>query len=153
MTRKRIELIFGALLIVVSGCSADSVEEYEGKHKTSDKKVSVWSNPILIEGSSIGEIISMAVQTENQDLLLSLTDSLTSSNHTSEEIVEMYNSAGLGFDLNLVSHTRTGKLWLLTYAVNINATRQLLVFPVIIEEDTARLQLTEFINELNKLNR
>ena len=62
MIRRINEIVFGVLLIVFTGCTEKDAKIVGTNLDNKGNVESNWSNPILIEGSSVGEIISMAVQ-------------------------------------------------------------------------------------------
>ncbi|TXB66150.1 hypothetical protein FRY74_06145 [Vicingus serpentipes] len=152
---KKISLILLSLVslmsCVISDEKAQSTFDIQVS-KSSDAK-NGWSNPALIKGSSFGEIINTAYRLGNYQLLVRLTDSISRNELSEEEIINFYKKMNMGFKMklqNIEGHNINYKLF---YKVEVTATEQVLVMPVIIEDDTVRLELTAFIDELNNLKR
>ena len=111
-----------------------------------------WSNPVLIGGASFGNIINVYYKLGEFNELYRLTNSGLKSSLTKQEIINKYRSLPLGFDLDFPMNKteENGMIWL-HYAVEINATKKIMRMPVVIEEDTCRLKLLLFEEELNQI--
>ena len=111
-----------------------------------------WSNPVLIGGASFGNIINVNYKLGEFNELYRLTNSALKSSLTKQEIVNKYQSLPLGFDLDFPMNRteENGIIWL-HYAVEINATKKIMRMPIVIEEDTCRLMLLMFEDELNQI--
>ena len=111
-----------------------------------------WSNPVLIGGASFGNIINVNYKLGEFNELYRLTNSTLKSSLTKQEIVNKYRSLPLGFDLDFPMNRteENGIIWL-HYAVEINATKKIMRMPIIVEEDTCRLMLLMFEDELNQI--
>ena len=111
-----------------------------------------WSNPVLIGGASFGTIININYKLGEFNELYRLTNSALKSSLTKQEIVSKYRSLPLGFDLDFPMNRteENGTIWL-HYAVEINATKKIMRMPIIVEEDTCRLMLLMFEDELNQI--
>tara|TARA_B100000609_G_scaffold193511_1_gene184981 strand:+ start:721 stop:1209 length:489 start_codon:yes stop_codon:yes gene_type:complete len=111
-----------------------------------------WSNPVLIGGASFGNIINVNYKLGEFNELYRLTNSALKSSLTKQEIVNKYRSLPLGFDLDFPMNRteENGIIWL-HYAVEINATKKIMRMPIVIEEDTCRLMLLMFEDELNQI--
>ena len=111
-----------------------------------------WSKPVLIGVASFGNIINVYYKLGEFNELYRLTNSGLKSSLTKQEIINKYRSLPLGFDLDFPMNKteENGMIWL-HYAVEINATKKIMRMPVVIEEDTCRLKLLLFEEELNQI--
>lgn len=121
------------------------------QNKTSTAEVD-WSNPVLIGAASFGNIINVNYQLGQFEELYRLTNSSLKSSLTKQEIINKYRSLPLGFDLDFpINKTEeNGTIWL-HYAVEINATKKIMRIPIVVEDDTSRLRLLMFEDELNQI--
>ncbi len=121
------------------------------QNKTSTEEVD-WSNPVLIGAASFGNIINVNYQLGQFEELYRLTNSSLKSSLTKQEIINKYRSLPLGFDLDFpINKTEeNGTIWL-HYAVEINATKKIMRMPIVVEDDTSRLRLLMFEDELNQI--
>lgn len=151
------------LLILFSSCRdakrvdpliQDEVENRNEKIDQKDKKIdqNYWNNPVLIGGASFGNIINVNYQLGLFDELYRLTNSALKSSLNQQDIITKYRNLPMGFDLDFpINKTyENGIIWL-HYSVEINATKKIMRMPVVIEEDTCRLMLLLFENELNHI--
>ncbi len=124
-------------------------EKYEKESLTTEVD---WSNPALIGGASFGNIINVNYKLGEFNELHRLTNSALKSSLTKQDIISKYRSLPLGFDLGFPMNKteENGMIWL-HYAVEINATKKIMRMPIVIEEDTCRLMLLIFENELNQI--
>ena len=111
-----------------------------------------WSNPVLIGAASFGNIININYKLGEFNELYRLTNSALKSSLTKQEIINKYRSLPLGFDLDFPMNKteENGTIWL-HYAVEINATKKIMRMPIVVEEDTCRLKLLLFEEELNQI--
>jgi hypothetical protein len=81
-----------------------------------------------------------------------LTNSTLKSSLSKQEILNKYRRLPMGFDLSLPMNKteENGLIWL-HYRVEINATKKIMRMPVVVEDDTSRLVLLLFENELNQI--
>ena len=132
----------------------DEVENRNEKIDQKDKKIhqNYWNNPVLIGGASFGNIINVNYQLGLFDELYRLTNSALKSSLNQQDIINKYRNLPMGFDLDFpINKTdENGIIWL-HYSVEINATKKIMRMPVVIEEDTCRLMLLLFENELNRI--
>ena len=121
------------------------------QNKTSTAEVD-WSNPVLIGAASIGNIINVNYQLGQFEELYRLTNSSLKSSLTKQDIINKYRSLPLGLDLDFpINKTEeNGTIWL-HYAVEINATKKIMRMPIVVEDDTSRLRLLMFEDELNQI--
>lgn len=147
------------VLVVVSfvlySCSELSEPNNIGSKLQKDKVVNSddWSNPAIIQGTSFGEIINTAYRVGDSELLIKLTDSISKNTLSDSEILELYKGLQLGFEMKLISIDKSSIDPVLHYEINVNATIQVLKMPVIVEDDTVRLNLIPFTNEVELINR
>ena len=132
----------------------DEIEK-DSKTKDQDKTSTVrvdWSNPVLIGAASFGNIINVNYQLGQFEELYRLTNSSLKSSLTKQEIINKYRSLPMGFDLDFPMNRteENGTIWL-HYAVEINATKKIMRMPIVVEEDTCRLKLLLFEEELNQI--
>jgi hypothetical protein len=111
-----------------------------------------WSNPVLIGAASFGNIINVNYQLGQFEELYRLTNSTLKSSLSKQEILNKYRRLPMGFDLSLPMNKteENGLIWL-HYRVEINATKKIMRMPVVVEDDTSRLVLLLFENELNQI--
>ena len=132
----------------------DEVENRNEKIDQKDKKndQNYWNNPVLIGGASFGNIINVNYQLGLFDELYRLTNSALKASLSKQGIINKYRNLPMGFDLDFpINKTdENGIIWL-HYSVEINATKKIMRMPVVIEEDTCRLMLLLFENELNRI--
>ena len=132
----------------------DEVENRNEKIDQKDKKndQNYWNNPVLIGGASFGNIINVNYQLGLFDELYRLTNSALKASLSKQGIINKYRNLPMGFDLDFpINRTdEKGIIWL-HYSVEINATKKIMRMPVVIEEDTCRLMLLLFENELNRI--
>jgi hypothetical protein len=158
----RILFLLTTLLIFFS-CREDNKGEPVIEHETEEdvnendneryEAVKVdWSNPVLIGGSSFGNIININYKLGKFDELYRLTNSSLKSSMSKQEIVNTYRKLPMGFDLDFPMNKTedSGVIWL-HYAVEINATKKVMRMPVVVENDTCRLMLQLFKNELTQI--
>ena len=111
-----------------------------------------WSNPVLIGAASFGNIINVNYQLGQFEELYRLTNSTLKSSLTKQEIINKYRSLPMGFDLSFpMNKTEENGITWLHYRVEINATKKIMRMPVVVEDDTSRLVLLLFENELNQI--
>ena len=110
-----------------------------------------WSNPNIINGSSFGNIINTAYRLENFDLLYVLTDSTTRRKHSKQEITDICSTLGLGFEMHLLNTKKVSGIYSMSYEIMVDATRQIIRLPVVVENDTCRLLLINFITDPGNL--
>ena len=110
-----------------------------------------WSNPNLIKGSSFGHLLNTAYRLKNYDLLIRLTDSTSRNQFQEKEIIDHYRSFGLGFQMRLLSTAKVANGYTMNYEVKVNATKQILTLPVVVERDTCRVLLNEFKEHIGLL--
>lgn len=132
-------------------------DEVENRNETIDKKDNQndqnnWDNPVLIGGASFGNIINVNYQLGLFDELYRLTNSTLKSSLSKQDIISKYRNLPMGFDLDFpINKTdENGFIWL-HYSVEINATKKIMRMPVVVEDDTCRLMLLLFENELNRI--
>ena len=125
-------------------------EKIDQKDKKNDQNY--WNNPVLIGGASFGNIINVNYQLGLFDELYRLTNSALKASLSKQGIINKYRNLPMGFDLDFpINKTdENGIIWL-HYSVEINATKKIMRMPVVIEEDTCRLMLLLFENELNRI--
>ena len=134
----------------------DEIEKDIDLKDNAEKESSIvrvdWSNPVLIGGASFGNIINVNYKLGEFNELYRLTNSALKSSLTKQEIINKYRSLPLGFDLDFPMNKteENGMIWL-HYAVEINATKKIMRMPIVVEEDTCRLMLLIFENELNQI--
>ena len=158
-------LIFILFLTSLSSCREatrvdplikDETEKDMGIKGNEEKESTVarvdWSNPVLIGAASFGNIININFKLGEFNELYRLTNSALKSSLTRQEIINRYRSLPLGFDLEFPMNKteENGTIWL-HYAVEINATKKIMRMPIVVEEDTCRLKLLLFEDELNKI--
>lgn len=111
-----------------------------------------WSNPVLIGAASFGNIINVNYQLGQFEELYRLTNSTLKSSLTKQEIINKYRSLPMGFDLSFpMNKTEENSITWLHYRIEINATKKIMRMPVVVEDDTSRLVLLLFENELNQI--
>lgn len=111
-----------------------------------------WSNPVLIGTASFGNIINVNFKIGNFSELYRLTNSSLKTNLSRDEIIEIYKGLPLGFDLKFpINKTLESNTIWLHYSCTINATKKILRFPIVVEDDTCRLLLMRFQSELEKI--
>jgi hypothetical protein len=113
----------------------------------------VWSNPNIIIGSSFGNIINTAYRLKNFELLYLLTDSTTRKKYSKLEITDIYSTLGLGFDMRLLDTKIDSGNFSMSYEVVIDATKQIIRLPVVVQNDTCRLLLIEFSSNIDAIKR
>ena len=156
-------LLYIFLILNISSCrDAKRVDpliqdELENRNKTIEQKdkqhnQNNWDNPVLIGGTSFGNIINVNYQLGLFDELYRLTNSTLKSSLSKQDIINKYRNLPMGFDLDFpINKTdENGIIWL-HYSAEINATKKIMRMPVVVEDDTCRLMLLLFENELNRI--
>ena len=156
-------LLYIFLILNISSCrDAKRVDpliqdEVENRNKTIEQKdkqhnQNNWDNPVLIGGASFGNIINVNYQLGLFDELYRLTNSTLKSSLSKQDIINKYRNLPMGFDLDFpINKTdENGIIWL-HYSAEINATKKIMRMPVVVEDDTCRLMLLLFENELNRI--
>ena len=100
-----------------------------------------WSNPILIHGSSFGNIMQQLYLTGNYEMMLKLTAKESRVLHGDSVILRYYQHMQFSYPIQLVSHSLKGNKYQLIYKSKIDATVLRLKMIVIVENDTSRLVL------------
>lgn len=100
-----------------------------------------WANPVLIYGSSFGNIFQQLYLTNNFTMMLNLTASESRRQHSDSVILQYYQQMQFAYPITLLSHDRDKNKYKLIYKANINATFQKLKVDIIVENDTARIVL------------
>ena len=156
-------LLYIFLILNISSCrDAKRVDpliqdELENRNTTIEQKdkqhnQNNWGNPVLIGGASFGNIINVNYQLGLFDELYRLTNSTLKSSLSKQDIINKYRNLPMGFDLDFpINKTdENGIIWL-HYSAEINATKKIMRMPVVVEDDTCRLMLLLFENELNRI--
>ena len=156
-------LLYIFLMLNISSCrDAKRVDpliqdELENRNTTIEQKdkqqnQNNWDNPVLIGGASFGNIINVNYQLGLFDELYRLTNSTLKSSLSKQDIINKYRNLPMGFDLDFpINKTdENGIIWL-HYSAEINATKKIMRMPVVVEDDTCRLMLLLFENELNRI--
>jgi hypothetical protein len=141
-------LLLTGLLIACNNSKQENVIISKNKIQR-QVKMEDWSNPIFINGSSFGDILNTAFRLGDFDLLYNLTDRKSKLQYSKGQIVNFYKHSGLGFKMSLISISHLDSCDLLIYRAEIFATEKTLRIPTVLEEDTVRLLLDQFLNELN----
>jgi len=106
-----------------------------------------WSNPLLIYGSSFGNVFQQLYLTQDYKMMLNLTATESRIAHGDSVIIKYYEQMQFAYPLRLISHTRNGNTFQLLYKSKINATVVRLKLDIVIESDTARVVLPLNLNE------
>ena len=136
------------LCLVITSCTVPEPQDKVGislpASMAHEPETGSWSNPNIINGSSFGNVINTAYRIENFDLLYALTDSTTRRKYSKQEITDLCSTLGLGFEMRLLNTKKDSGIYSMSYEVMVDATRQIIRLPVVVENDTCRLLLMEF---------
>ena len=105
------------------------------------KDIKPWSNPVLIYGSSFGNIMQQLYLTGNYEMMLKLTEKESRILYGDNAILRYYEKMQFSYPLRLVSHSQSGNKYRLIYKSKIDATVVRLKVDIIVENDTSRLVL------------
>lgn len=106
-----------------------------------------WSNPLLIHGSSFGNVFQQLYLTNNYEMMLQLTATESRKIHGDSVILEYYEQMQFAYPIRIISHTQKGNTYQLLYKSKINATAVRLKVDIVVENDTARVVLPLNLNE------
>ena len=136
--------------LIIENTSSDTESEIQ----LSDPSITDWSKPELINASSFGQIINVYCKIGKYDELYHLTEQATKAKYSKKEIIKLYKNMAMGFQMSypINKTTEDGFIWLY-YKVDINATKKILRMPILIENDTCRLVLMQFKNELERITK
>ena len=102
-----------------------------------------YSNPALIYGTSFGNYLSQLYRQGSYSDMLLFTHSESITTFGKEKILSFYKEMIWGYDMKLNSISRQNDTLILNYSAVINNTRKIGRLPVLIENDTCKLLLTE----------
>lgn len=100
-----------------------------------------FSNPVIIYGSSFGNYFQGLYKVGQFDEMLKFTSSGSIKKYGKENIRKMYETMDFAYVIKLKSKTGTDTVTL-NYEAEINATIKIRRIPVVIENDTVKIVLT-----------
>lgn len=122
----------------VKGQSKDSGLEFD------------MSNPSMMAGSDLGNLMRRLHVNGNFGDMLKFTSKDSRSRFGDKAIVEYYQQMEFGYTLRLKSKFERDSVIWLTYETTILATVRIVRIPVVVENDTARIRLTNLEKGLIK---
>ena len=160
---KKMKILLPLFLLLCFSCNVENTDETESDqivdntssesaNKDANTTLTGWSKPELINASSFGQIINVYCKVGNYNELYRLTDQATRAKYSKKEIIKVYKNMAMGFEMGFPMNktTEDGVVWLY-YKVDINATKKILRMPILIENDTCRLVLNQFQQELERI--
>lgn len=132
--------VFIALMIISSGV-------FYSINTNAQSVAGVWSNPVLIAGSSFGNLFQEYYLIGNYDMLLKLTAAESRKLYGDKEILEYYSNMQFAFPIKLIAYQKHGSYWTLKYKTTIAATTSRINMKVILDKDTCRLVLPNNFNQ------
>lgn len=135
-------IILFSIILFFTGChevKEKPDKKVESQHKTLNKKP--FSNPAIIYGSSFGEFFRSLFRTGQYDMMIAFTESSLER----DSIIKLYKSIDIGFEIRLKAlHTQDSINYDLVYETERYATKGILHIPVVIINDTVKLDLDKF---------
>ena len=129
--------LYGRILVFLCLVMLMSLESSICKAQTEKS----WANPILINGSSFGNIFQQLYLTNDFQQMLRLTAAGSREQHGDSTILAYYKLMQFAYPIKLISHTRQGQQYSMVYKTNINATMHKIKVDICVENDTARIIL------------
>jgi len=150
MKRNRIMRLI--LLILLCGffikCSSPVVDNPSLLTKKEKIQANSYANPTLINGSSFGHYFQSLYRLGRYEDMTKFTDSGSVSKYGQTQLVHYYqNKFKFDFELGKLSNlTIKGDTFFLSYSkAQIDATRRLIRIAVVVENDSAKLILSNLI--------
>ena len=159
MTRNNYIISITLILFLISACSSQHEEQIVQEQLKIKKEINKepdpvnWSNPVLILGSSFGEIVNTYYSIGDFEKLYCFTDQETKTKYGKERLIEEWKALPLGMELRLLNKTVEGDVQWLHYETTISATRRALRIPVVVEDDTCRIVFSQLKNELKLISK
>jgi hypothetical protein len=108
------------------------------------------SNPAMMAGSDLGNLMRRLYICGRFEEMLKFTSQESRTHFGDKAITDYYTRMEFGFPLRLKSKFESeGVIWL-TYETSITGTIRVVRIPVVVENDTARVRLTNIQNSLIK---
>ena len=98
-----------------------------------------FRNPSLIYGTSFGSFFQVIYRQGQFEQMMSFTSLKSIERFGFNRILEFYQNTDFGYTIDLQSITKSDSLIMLNYDAIIGATRRVIRFPVIIENDTSKM--------------
>lgn len=133
------------ILYIIPLMVACGTNENEAPKKVEPKKMEVakasadFSNPVLIQGSSLGEMLQQFHKLGQFKMILPFIATDLRKEIGDEKIVSLLKELEWGFTMKLKSKTDEAGFILLNYESQLVATKHIRRLRVIIENDTAKI--------------
>ena len=136
------------LTFILSGCSHpdSSVDDRPepatptDNSKYKNERFAPLNNPGIMLGSDLGSIIRKAYQIGDYSMMLRFTSKSTIEQYGEEHLIECYKNLDMGMEIQLKSITKEGEIQIMNYEAIKQATKVMVRLPVVIENDTAKIQ-------------
>ena len=141
--------IFLVILVLLSlgACKNELANEKESKtdieQKQNEEPLKL-EDPIFYAGSSFGSYFQSLFKQGLFDELVELTDGKSRSTIGDSIIRGYYRNIDFAFEIKLKSMTNAGSMTWLNYEANIQATKQIFRFPVVIEQNFCNVDFSKF---------
>lgn len=139
-----------SFIVVLASCSGPDRENVrtEPSFQISDSSISVsescFSNPVLINGSSIGELTQQLYKQGNWPELIKFISDSSIQEFGEENIISSFQRTDFGYEIQLKSMSVFGEgQYLLNYHTWKFGTKGILRMGIVIENDTAKIVIKQ----------
>ncbi len=143
-----IVLVF-LVLFSVGACKNELARKKESK--TNIESILKLDDPIFYVGSSFGNYFQAFFKQGLFNEMVELTDSKSRFTLGDTVIMEFYRDIDFAFVMKLKSKTDIGNIKWLNYEVNIQATKKMFRFPVVIEKKSCKVDFIQFKASLENI--
>jgi len=143
------------VLVVLCGCENEpkKKEQIKTESTPTKEKPLKTNDPIFYSGSSFGNYFQELFKQGLFDQMVEHTDSNSRATLGDSIIKNYYRNIDFSFEMNLHSTISDGNVIWLNYECQIDATKKIFRFPVVICDDSCKLEFRLFkesiINVLN----
>lgn len=151
----KLVIVVVLVLVVLCRCENEPTKKEQIKtESTPTQEETVKTNdPIFYSGSSFGNYFQELFQQGLFDEMVELTDWNSRATLGDYIIKNFYRNIDFSFEMNLHSKISDGNVIWLNYECQIDATKKIFRFPVVIYDDSCKLEFRLFkeiiINVLN----
>jgi hypothetical protein len=148
--------IFLVILILLSfgACTNELANKKESKtdieQKQNEEPLKL-DDPIFYAGSSFGSYFQSLFKQGLFDELVELTDGKSRSTIGDSIIRGYYRNIGFAFEMKLKSMTNVASITWLNYEANIQATKQIFRFPVVVQKNSCKVDFIQFQASLDNI--
>ena len=160
---KSLVIIIIVALVEMAGCNntnkkeirilpgtTDRVTLHDDTNRSLARQPISFSNPCIMAGSTFLNYFMALIRTQNYDEALRFTASCSIIKYGSAAILQLYRSMKINYSPKLQSIKICGDTTYMRYGVSIFSTRTFRDIKVIVEHDTSRLVLPDWLGKFLK---